>query len=48
MVCLSAMPASLLEMGKPSVPASRSVAESRRNVTDRSSPTLYRPPISLT
>lgn len=46
MVCVSALPAAIVEIVKPSEPSAFCVSETCRNVADKSPPRLYRPPIS--
>lgn len=46
MVCLSALPATIVDLVEPSVPASICASENYRSIADNTPPTLYRPPIS--
>jgi hypothetical protein len=46
MVCITAMPASVVEFAAPSAPTSRCALEIYRSVAGNSPPTHYRPPIS--
>jgi hypothetical protein len=46
MVCVSALPATIIEIVKPSEPATLCVSKTYQNVADKSPPRLYRPPIS--
>ena len=46
MVCMSALPAPLVEVVRPSVPTSRCANEIYRGVAENTPPTHYRPPIS--
>lgn len=46
MVCVSALPATIIEIVKPSEPATVCISETYQNVADKSPPRLYRPPIS--
>jgi hypothetical protein len=46
MVCISAMPASVMDFVIPTAPASRCAAQTYRNLVGKAPPTLYRPPIS--
>lgn len=45
-VCLSALPATIVDIVKPSVPTSIYVSENYRSVADNAPPRHYRPPIS--
>ena len=44
--CVTALPATLVEIVKPSVPVALCEVEGCRKVTDNAPPRLYRPPIS--
>ncbi|MBR2119599.1 MAG: hypothetical protein V4458_07820 [Pseudomonadota bacterium] len=46
MICVSALPAALVEIGKPSQPMSRSVSETYQHLAGNASSRHYRPPIS--
>jgi hypothetical protein len=46
MVCISALPVTVVEVAKPSAPTSRCAFDVYRRVTDNAPPRLYRPPIS--
>lgn len=46
MVCITAMPASVVELAAPSAPTSRCALEVYRSVAGDTPPTHYRPPIS--
>ncbi len=46
MVCLSALPTTVIDIVKPSMPTSVCESESYRNVVDNAPPRHYRPPIS--
>ncbi len=46
MVCLSALPATAIDIVKPSAPTSFCGSENYRNVADNTPPRHYRPPIS--
>lgn len=46
LVCLSALPASVIDIVKPAAPTSVCSIENYRNVADNAPPRLYRPPIS--
>lgn len=45
-VCLSALPATILEVIKPSAPTSFCASDNYRSVADNAPPRHYRPPIS--
>lgn len=47
LTCISALPATPIDIVKPSTPAARCDVEGYRKVTDNAPPRLYRPPISL-
>jgi hypothetical protein len=44
--CVSALPAALIEIAKPSAPTALCEVERYRKATDNAPPRLYRPPIS--
>lgn len=46
LMCVTALPATLVDMVKPSAPTALFEIEGYRKVTDNVPPTLYRPPIS--
>jgi len=46
MVCLSALPGTVVDIVKPSAPTSVCNSENHRNVADNAPPRHYRPPIS--
>ncbi|WP_315831230.1 hypothetical protein [Bradyrhizobium prioriisuperbiae] len=46
MVCISALPATVVDMVEPAAPASVCDAENYRNLADNAPPRHYRPPIS--
>jgi hypothetical protein len=46
LMCLTALPATLVDVTRPSVPPSRCASEPSRVVTDNAPLGLYRPPIS--
>jgi hypothetical protein len=46
LTCSSALPATLIDIVKPSVPTALCEVEGSRKVTDNAPPRLYRPPIS--
>lgn len=46
MVCLSALPATIVDIVEPSAATSVCASESYRSIADNAPPTLYRPPIS--
>lgn len=46
LMCVTALPASLIDIVTPSVPTAACEAESYRKVTDKAPSRLYRPPIS--
>jgi hypothetical protein len=46
LMCVSAHPATLIDIATPSVPTAICKFEGYRKVTDTAPPTLYRPPIS--
>jgi hypothetical protein len=47
LMCVTALPASLIDIVKPSVPTTLCQVEGYRKVTDNAPPRLYRPPIFL-
>jgi hypothetical protein len=46
LTCVTAMPATLIDIVKPSAPTALCEVEGGRKVTDNAPPRLYRPPIS--
>jgi hypothetical protein len=46
LMCVTALPATLIDVVKPSAPTALCEVEGCRKVTDNASPRLYRPPIS--
>lgn len=46
MICVSALPAALVEIGKPSQPMSCFASETHQHLAGNASPRHYRPPIS--
>lgn len=46
LMCVTALPATLIDIVKPSAPESLCEVEGSRKVTDNAPPRLYRPPIS--
>ena len=46
LMCITALPATLIDIVKPSAPTALCEVESYRKVTDNAPPRLYRPPIS--
>ena len=46
LTCITALPATLIDIVKPSVPTALCEVEGYRKVTDNAPPQLYRPPIS--
>ncbi len=46
LTCITALPATLIDMVKPSAPTALCEIEGARKVTDNAPPRLYRPPIS--
>ena len=46
LMCITALPATLVDIVKPSVPTALCEVEGYRKVTDSAPPRLYRPPIS--
>jgi hypothetical protein len=46
LMCVTALPAALIDIVKPSTPTAICDVESYRKVTDNAPPRLYRPPIS--
>ena len=46
LMCITALPATLIEIVKPSTPTGFCEVEGYRKVTDNAPPRLYRPPIS--
>jgi hypothetical protein len=46
LTCVTALPATLVDIVKPSTPTAIFAVESYRKVTDNAPPRLYRPPIS--
>ena len=46
LMCVTALPATLIDIAKPSAPTALCVVEGYGKVTDNASPRLYRPPIS--
>ena len=46
LMCVTALPATLVDVAKPSVPKAVREAESYRKLTDNAPPQRYRPPIS--
>ena len=46
LTCVTAIPATLIDIVKPSAPVASCEVEGYRNVGDNASPRLYRPPIS--
>ncbi len=46
LTCITALPATLIDIAKPSVPTALCEIEGSRKVTDNAPPRLYRPPIS--
>jgi hypothetical protein len=46
LMCVTALPATLIDIVKPSAPTALCVVEGYRKVTDNAPPRLYRPPIS--
>jgi hypothetical protein len=45
-MCVTALPAALIDIVKPSAPTALCEVEGYRKVTDNAPPRLYRPPIS--
>lgn len=48
LMCVTALPATLVDVAKPSVPKALCEAERYRKLTDNAPPQRYRPPIILT
>jgi hypothetical protein len=46
LTCVTALPATLIDIVKPSAPTALCEVEGYRKVTDNAAPRLYRPPIS--
>jgi hypothetical protein len=46
LMCVTALPAALIDLVKPSAPTALCAIEGDRKVTDNAPPRLYRPPIS--